>query len=424
MKKKLTDLYNYLSGNSLEFFVFAMLFLAYILLLPRTGHGGDMWCWSQWTHHMFSNGLGNVYKSGTDYLPLYHYVLFLFAKFQGNLEHIDRNLFYLKAITLLFDFVAGYVLIKFLRTRYDRHQTILYSFLYFFNIGYFYNTVIWGQVDGIMASLVFLAFYCAYRKKVLISLIFILLSLNFKLQAIIFFPILGLMLLPAMTEQFSLRKLLVWIAMPVILQVLIIMPVLLAGDIAQLWRVVTGSVGKYPVVSANAYNFWSWVVKGDRMEISDSIRFLGITYKSWGLFMFCTSSFFALWPLFKSTISQLFCREKKFISTEKMLITATLIPMLFFFFNTQMHERYIHPAILFLAVYSLLSKKYLPYILGSVAYFLNLEAVLRYLQLKNYNTALFHPIFIAILFFVCMAYLFMQLYKNTSIPRQKIIETR
>jgi hypothetical protein len=223
------------------------------------------------------------------------------------------------------------------------------------------------------------------------------------------------MLLPVMVKQFSLRKLLTWITIPAALQVLIVMPFLLAGDIERVWNVVKDSVDKYPVVSMNAYNFWHWVTKGNQMEIRDNIRFLGITYKSWGMLMFYVTSFFALFPLFRSVISQLFCKEKQHITIDKMLIIASLIPMLFFFFNTQMHERYIHPAILFLAVYALMSKRYFPYIFGSIAYFLNLEGVLRYMQLKNYETAIFHPAIIAFLFFVCMVYLFFQLYKINSV---------
>ena len=43
-------------------------------------------------------------------------------------------------------------------------------------------------------------------------------------------------------------------------------------------------------------------------------------------------------------------------------------------------------------------RDYLPYILFSAAYFLNLEAVLQYLQLLKYGVLLFMPKFIAGLF--------------------------
>ena len=410
MKRILTNLYCTIADNSTVISVFVLLFLTFIVLMSKWGHGGDMWCWGQWTKYIFTHGLGNSYKSGTNYLPLYQYGMFLFGKFQGSLESIDRNLFQLKVITLLFDFTSGYFLYKILRTRFDKEKSIFYSFFYFFNIAYFYNTLIWCQVDGIMACFVFLAFYYAIKQKVLVSLIFFLLSINLKLQSIVFFPFVGLLLLPSMVNQFSFKKLLFWTGTLVTIQFLILFPFIMAGDLERVWYIVINSVDTFPVVSMNAYNFWYWVVRGDLMHIEDSVRFLGITYKYWGLLMFFATSFLAMFPLLRSVISQLFCLKKRYLTMDQTLIIATLIPILFFFFNTQMHERYTHPAILFLTIYAILSKKYFAYVMGSLAYFMNLEGVLHYLQLKNYQTALFHPAFIAFLFFVCITTLFFQLY--------------
>jgi hypothetical protein len=81
-----------------------------------------------------------------------------------------------------------------------------------------------------------------------------------------------------------------------------------------------------------------------------------------------------------------------------VLLSFGTIPLLFAFFNTQMHERYWHAAILFLAAYGFLRHDYLPYVLASVAYFLNLEGILRFLQLKNYGVLVFQPWFVAALF--------------------------
>jgi Gpi18-like mannosyltransferase len=414
MVKKITNVYNRISDNSAVLYVFGMLFLTYIVLMSKAGFGSDVWCWGQWAKYIFSNGLGNAYKSGTDYMPLYQYILFLFGKFQGNIENIDRNIHYLKIITLAFDFLAGFYLIKLLRMRFDKNLSIFYSSFFFLNIGYFYNTLVWNQVDGIMACFIFLAFYYAIKEKILVSLVFTFLSINFKLQAVIFIPLLGLLLLPLMIKQFSMRKMFAWMLTVVLLQILIIMPFLIAGDISKMWSVIKDSMGKYPVVSMNAYNFWYWVFRGNLREIQDSITFLGIACRSWGLLMFFGTSFLALYLLLRRVIYRLFYKENQGLVMDQLLIIASLIPLLFFFFNTEMHERYLHPALLFLAVYAILSKKYFPYIVASIAYFMNLERVLRFLQFNNYDTFIFHPSFVAFLFFICIVYLFYQLYKAHS----------
>lgn len=395
---------------------FLVLFAAFVIMLPKGGHGGDIWCWTNWSKYILDHGLGNVYKSGTDYLPLYHYILFVFAKLQGNAEYIDRYVNFLKVFTLCFDFVTGWILFKIIHQKTgDIHRSFLVSLFFFLNLGYLYNTLVWNQVDGILACLVFLSFYMALRKKVFACILFFVLALNFKLQAIIFFPFIGLLILPEIVHQYSFRKLLLWVVSLSAIQILIVLPFVIAGNWTLLWDVVHNSVGKYPVVSMNAFNFWHWLVRGDLMEVSDRLRWLGISFKNWGLILFCLTSFFTLWPLLKQSYWAIFSKLKKPVEMDKLLLAGALIPFLFFFTNTEMHERYLHPAILFLAAYSLRSGRYFPYILGSIAYLLNLERVLQYWGLKNYHTFLFDPRFIAVLYLVCIVYCFVQLYSQVKI---------
>jgi Predicted integral membrane protein len=406
------ELFYKISRNSTIIYLFGLLFLTYVILASKAGFGSDVWYWNYWTKYIFENGLKNAYKSGTDYLPLYQYILFLFGKFQGSIENIERNIYCVKIITLAFDFLSGFYLAKLLYVKYDKYQGLFYSLFFFFNIAYFYNTLIWNQVDGIMTCFIFLAIYFAIKEKIFFSLLFTLLSINFKLQAIIFIPVVGLLLLPSMVTQFSYKRLSIWLLTLMLLQILIVLPFLLNGDISRMWKVITDSFGKYPVVSMNAFNFWYLILKGNLREVSDSIKFMGISYKNWGLFMFFVTSFIALFPMLGKVFYRFFFNKNKKLSIEQVLIIASIIPMLFFFFNTEMHERYLHPTVLFVAGYALLSKKYFPYALVSIAYFLNLEAVQRFLQLKSYGTLIFHPSFIAFLYLICLIYLFFQLFNT------------
>ena len=57
-----------------------------------------------------------------------------------------------------------------------------------------------------------------------------------------------------------------------------------------------------------------------------------------------------------------------------MFLLAGLLSLFFFYFNTQMHERYSHPMLLFFFFYGVYSKNYNLYALASVSYFLSLEA--------------------------------------------------
>lgn len=391
--------------------VYVLLFFLIFCFLPKgNSFSFDTHCWSEWAKFIFINGLGNVYKSSTDYLPLYHYFLFAFGKLFGTIETMDHYFYLLKGIPLVFDFIAVIYVYKILTERGgDKNTSLLMSFFILLNVAYLYNTVIWGQVDAIMMAFVFLAFYYAWKEKIEAGIVFSLLSVNMKLQAIIFIPFIALLLLPAMTKKFSGKKIFLWILLIVGVQLLIVLPFLLQSDLDKLWAVVIGSFGKYPVVSIHAFNIWYWLLE-DPFIIQDSTVFAGISYNKWGLLMYTTAYTLALAPLLKITFGKIFNKSERSLSLEKLTLTGALIPVLFFFFNTQMHERYSHPAFIFIGLYALLTGSYGPYILFSIAYFLNMEKMMQYFEISNYETLIFNNKFLATLYFLSILWMIADLY--------------
>jgi len=78
-----------------------------------------------------------------------------------------------------------------------------------------------------------------------------------------------------------------------------------------------------------------------------------------------------------------------------------------------MHERYVHPAIVLMATYSFLSKRYVPFILLSIAYFLNLERICWYLNLHHdtyMNGFIFKPRLIAGIYLITILWSYYNLY--------------
>ncbi len=390
----------------------ALLFILFLVMLPHRGNSWDMDCWKQWANYIFENSLGEIYHSNTDYLPLYHYVLLLFGFIQGSVAKIGYNIHYLKLITLLFHFVTGFFLALLIKKPADSWEKVRGECLfYLLNIAILYNTLIWGQVDAILTCFIFISCYFAYQKKVLHSLIFIILAINFKLQAIVFLPVIGLMLLPVIIYTFSKKRILQWLLGSLLLQVLIIMPFILAGTCDKLWNVVTGSVGKWPFVSISAYNVWDFFLSGELNRMPDSITLLGISYKSWGLIMFFVASGIALWPMAKLAYTSLLQKSKLHIPLEIVLITCAIIPLLFFYFNTQMHERYTHPALVFLVAYGIYTKRPVVPILGCLAYFLNLESIIQFMHKHEYRSLIFNRTFISSLYLITIAGLYFDLFR-------------
>jgi len=419
----------YLEKNNIFYWgkillLYAPFVAALIIITPKRGFDDDMGCWRAWTQIIFTEGFRNIYKSWTDYLPLYHYVLFFFGKIQGSVEAIADHIYKLKTITIFFEFGTTLMLFKILKNKFkDIHKALLFSLFYFLNLAVLYNSTIWGQVDGIMTFFIFGSVVFGYKKKIFFSLLFFVLALNMKLQAIIFLPVIGLLLLPVMLDKSQIKKLIYSVIGIGTVQLLIFFPFIYAGDFPKLWNVITGSVGKYPKVSMCAFNMWYFFVENP-VKTPDTLVFLGITYKTWGLILFFITSFFALLHFLKPFIFNVFKKINVAYSQKKLIISCALIPLLFFFFNTQMHERYAHPALIFLALYAMLYNKPLIFILGSLAYFLNLEGVMQFFQTNNYHTLVFDPRFIACIYLLVIVLLFIDLYDIKLIKNNKIYEKR
>jgi hypothetical protein len=191
----------------------------------------------------------------------------------------------------------------------------------------------------------------------------------------------------------------------------------------------TGTVNFFPYLAPSANSFWRWFIPGNqgvnnqvfingRMEdMLDTQLFMGMTYHNWGLLLFCIFSLLALYPLLKQVFTALFRRER-FIPAEHLsgiLLTSALLNLCFYFFNTQMHSRYSHYALIFIAAWSVINKEYLIFILFSGAEVLSQEHDLRSLKLGAFydHFLLFNAYFITTLYFATIACLFFKLYNQT-----------
>lgn len=405
-----------MSNNRTLFSRYAVFSLLFIILcwfvVTRECHEWDMYCFTEWANHIQKYGLGNVYSSWTDYLPLFHHVLNFFVSFHDTPGEIKSNIHLLKLISLAFHLLTGCFVILFcLRVGMDRETAAFRNMYYVLNAAVLYNALVWNQMDIPLTCFVFISVYCAATGRPVLSLIALLLGLNFKLQAIIFIPVIGLLVLPQLFSRGTFKRLGLALALLAVTEVLILIPFILTGQVARIPGVIYESVDKYPVVSIYAFNFWNLVVPGDLFKTPDTLEAAGISYKTWGLLMFLAASTVVMFPLLRTTWLSL--KKGIFIQLPltKLLLICGLIPLVFFYFNTQMHERYSHPALAFVITYCIITSRPLPGILSSVAYLLNLEAETRYMALPNYGTAVFDPRFVSGLYLITIVMLVVRLYR-------------
>jgi hypothetical protein len=94
-------------------------------------------------------------------------------------------------------------------------------------------------------------------------------------------------------------------------------------------------------------------------------------------------------------------------------LTAATTAIVFFFVNTQMHERYSFPAIPMYFAYSLLTNRYSIFALTSVAHLMNVDGTNKYLGLNPYK-----PEFTAIIFGIILFLSLVRLYKGLKLSLQ------
>jgi len=219
-------------------------------------------------------------------------------------------------------------------------------------------TSAWGQVDAIMTLLIVAGFLLSPKNQT-VGTIFLALAFLMKTQAIIaIFIYLVWILLQKGIKQFALQLI-------VGAGLVGLVGFIFAQSGGNFLPIFWNSASHYPYLSMNAFNFW-WMLYGpEAFSLSDGT---GVTSSKFqGLIMFITFLAPALYYL-KAQAKRL---------PELFLITSYSY-LIFFVFLTQMHERYLYPAVALLP-FAILSSKKVPaiYIILTVTLFINCFAVMQ-----------------------------------------------
>ncbi len=364
----------------------ALFFCFVAIIIPRSGFTVDLNCWSQWASFIQQHGIRHVYDLSFEppyrhspgapkdeqvmylYGPVYMYLLHLFSKWQPTPELIRANIHLFKVFILVFDVVGIWLALRFMP---KKEQRPFYALFFIFNIGLLYDTVGWGQNDATITCLTFAAVYCALRNRLTLSGICLLVALLIKPQPVVFLPALGLLLLPLIVRNKPLKTL-GSLLLVVLTGVILLLPFIQAGTLGDYINTLRTLTSYNPVVSLLAASGWQLLLSGDLHLLSDQTITYGLSYRQWGLLTFAIGYAVILLPLIWQTY-QLIKHPSARFDAPSILLVCGLIPIVFYFFNTQMHERYAFPSMLFLGAYWLATGDFIPYLLSSFANFWVLE---------------------------------------------------
>ena len=411
-----------MTERKLNFVIPALLFLFITAMLPYLPGlvFDNRDCWEAWAHYIKANGLRNAYGSTTDYMPVYQYFLWFYVKVTGSDQAITDHIPYLRCITLGFDFLGIWYVFKWIDKKLAYYALLAICIL---NLSYTYDTIIWGQMDGTLSALVFLAMYFVWNGSNFWGALFMVLAFNFKIQSIVIVPVWGLLFINNYLASRKIKDLAVPVIAAGALQGLLFLPFTWGQyNIGKILHVISGSFNKYHSISVKAPNIWHWLVKGNLLYADDSkIWIAGLTYKQIGLILFFAASFFALLPMIILVFKNIRAVTKIKISRELVWTSGAMVYLLFYFFNTEIHERYCHPAFIFITAYAFYTREYLVYILFSFMYFMTLEFSMQHLRLANYDTWWFNLKFLAVINVFIIIYLAGKIRKYYRVSLQKLV---
>ncbi len=369
------------SLNRQQYIWFFLLIIAAVVVrfyfIPEPGYMQDIHNFKVWSETAATHGIINIYdKILCDYNPGYLYILnsigHLYANFYpGFDEHTYLFNFLIKTPAIIADVALSIIIFFLAMNKVTYKQSLLMMSLFAFNPAIIANSAYWGQVDSVPTLVALLSVVALNKANYKTSVVLITVAILIKTQMAMILPVILFVLWKRKGLSELARALVTaWLSFIVFL-----LPFVIAGKIEIVVDKLFGAVGAYPYISMNAFNFW-WLFSGGRgREIYDSSLFLDIfTYQSIGLLVF--GLFFIL----------LLSYLNKNLHRQKIVyLCCGLAFFAFYMLPTEMHERYIMPALPFLLLASLDSKKLkLIYLALSASIFFSLHTVLLWTYPENY----------------------------------------
>jgi len=337
---------------------FGLLGLAFALRLIVAvrvrGYHTDINCFSAWSERMFSMGPTRFYSPDyfCDYPPLYMLMLILPAALRrvlGLAVGSGGYLALLKLLPILADIASGLLVWRVGRKKLSDRGAMLLGLMVAFNPAAIANSAAWGQIDGLLALAVALCALEAAEGRTLRALLWFGAALLIKPQALLFGPVglaailAGLFTAEPGQRKARLRGLLLGAA--AVLAMLYAAAFLcclgqvhtlgeaLTRPVAWLVELYTGTVSGYRYVTVNTLNL-PYLLGMNWARVDDH---RGVTLFAWVLFAL-------------SYIVAIALTVKAAKKPRRLFLTGGLLIVLVCTFGPMIHERYIFPGVILLAM--------------------------------------------------------------------------
>lgn len=336
-------------------FLFLTALLLRFCFVPNPGFEADIAFWKSWGLAPFDHGLvKGLSLTNNNYPTPFGYLLWivtaiysifanphLFAQFWANTNVLFLTI--IKTPAVLADLgIAGCMIYVGKNAKKLGFPTlpqslyIVLAILYLFNPVSILDSAVWGQVDALGVFLFLVSLLLVFSKKQFLAGLVYMIALMTKLQNMIYGPLFFLLI-----WQLSGRTGLVKSLAGALFGFFgLNIAFLKAGAMD---RVITSLISNYdyfPLLSLNAYNLWWIVAKGAGMQLSDKMLTIGIiNAKTVGLLLFSTTYLLG-------TLTMLQKKNTTILYT--FFLGLIMAAGGFFLFQTESHDRYAFPLIVFL----------------------------------------------------------------------------
>jgi len=346
---------------------------------PYFGFDTDLGTYKAWAVRLAERGPADFYAPNyfCDYPPGYLYVLWLLGSvFQGMKISTASGLstLLIKLPSLFADLLSTGLLYVLLRPRVGARLTWIVVLAYALNPAVIFNSAIWGQTDAFFTLVLLLGVLLLLQRRIAFGWALVMVAALTKPQALVFLPLLASWQGNWDRPERPIIAAATGLAVAAILVLPFLEPLALVAHFNK-------GAAYYAETSVNAFNLMA-ILGGFRQ--SDAGLLLFMPYKHWALLLVL---------LFFAYLAYLVSRRR---DAEMYLYLCFLLPFGFFMLSTRMHERYLFPCLLFLAL--LLPRRPRLWLLFAgltVTYYLNLWYILRALNASRFLEA-YDPFGIAV----------------------------
>lgn len=318
------------------------------------GYYVDINCFTSWSERMFANGPARFYSPEyfCDYPPGYMLLLWPVGALRSLLRlNTDGTayLILLKMMPMLADIAAALLVWRVARRRMPERSAMALALLMAFNPAAIVNSAAWGQIDALLALLIALGALEIADERYLPATLLFGAALLMKPQALLFAPIglaamvCGVARAGGDARKKRLRDLLIGVAACLALMYAVAFVMCLGQEggfgqkltrpVAWLIQLYAGTVQGYRYITVNTLNLYNLL----GLNWARAEQHAAVNTVAWALLILSYAACIAL---------TVFGSKKP----RRVFLTGGLLIVLVCTFGPMIHERYIYPGLLLLAL--------------------------------------------------------------------------